>query len=105
MTMKDYAEKVSYESVYGSPKSGSLNAVKETPLTRLSGAVERLHKAEAMASNLAGKLVGEQMTGEGGETTAPVGPGMLGAFEELANVIIHAANNITSDLARIERRI
>lgn len=86
---------------------GQLNAVKETPLTRLSFAVDRLRKANAAVADAATILVGEQMTGGPANqmARAPVGSGMLGSIEELADSVTDIASDIVSNISRIQSRL
>ncbi|HET6409116.1 MAG TPA: hypothetical protein VFG14_14605 [Chthoniobacteraceae bacterium] len=106
--MNDYSQDIN--SIYGQAKlagAASLNAVKETPLTRLQYAVERLRKSDAIVSEAANRLVGErgpEINGTG-QARAPVGSGFLGHIEELADNVSDLANSILDNIQRIERRL
>jgi hypothetical protein len=80
--------------------------VRETPFSRLSGAVDRLHKVASQMSNAADALCGEQVTGEGlRKAKAPVGGGFFGGIEELADQIDDMAADIGKYASRIQSRI
>ena len=105
-----YADKMAYADQYymevtGTAKS-ALNAVKETPLSRLSYAVEKLRKADAVVGETASRLVGERGPEPGDQAArAPVGSGFLGNIEELADSVSDLAGNILENIQRVERRI
>lgn len=83
----------------------SIKAVKETPFSRLQGAVERLRKSDAYISSVTAKLVGEQVSVEGRLDRGPVGSGLLGSIEELANNIADLADSLQASADRIESRL
>jgi hypothetical protein len=86
--------------------TGSLNAVKETPYSRLAGAVERLRKAGSVVGSVAGKLCGDQPEeARDRHTRGPIGGGMLGSIEELADSISDMADDIAEAATRIDRRL
>ena len=79
---------------------------RETPFSRLTGAVDRLRKVSEISSMLSVKLVGEEPPEATNREALPiVGAGMLGSVEDAANDIIRLAERITDNLARVERRI
>lgn len=80
---------------------------KETPLTRLQYAVERLRKSDALVSEAANQLVGERgpEVNAAGQARAPVGSGFLGNIEELADEVTDLAANIMAHIQRVERRL
>lgn len=98
------------EQAYAQAKmagSANLSTVKETPLTRLQYAVERLRKSDAVVSEAANRLVGErgpEINGAG-QVRAPNGSGFLGNIEELADNVTDLASNIMDNIQRIERRL
>lgn len=84
---------------------GTLKTEKETPFSRLHGAVERLRKSDVYISSVTAKLVGEKLAGEGRTDRVPVGSGILGGIEELANEIADLADSIQASAERIESRL
>lgn len=93
---------VDYQSrAYQVPK-----IVKETPLSRLSGAVDHLRSATSKMSTAATTLCGEQIRGEApGKPRAPVGTGVFGSIEELADAVDDLAADIDDYAHRINGRL
>ena len=96
-------------SLSGSQVGGQFSQIgqtKETPVTRLSGALERLHKAEAQVASVTAKLVGEPaVDGACREASKPIGSGIFGNIEEMADGVAALAADIIDHATRIERRL
>lgn len=86
-------------------QGGNVGIVKETPFSRLGGAVERLRKAHAHVVGVAGKLCGENPPEATTTGQRVSGSGMFGGIEELADSIIDMAGEIIDHAERINRRI
>jgi len=83
-----------------------LSVVKETALSRLANAVELLRKAEGLVSETSTRLVGASGPEGGAEALrGPIGSGIFGSVEELADNVTELASSIVSSIQRVERRL
>lgn len=87
-------------------QQGMAAPIKETPISRLSDALGRLGKAEAQVASVTAKLVGDPSTNEGcREVSKPIGSGIFGSIEEMADGVAALAADIIDHASRIERRL
>jgi hypothetical protein len=82
-----------------------LKAVRETPFTRLGSALALLTKAQDAVGSVVTNLVGEQMVGAGTPPVSPVGSGLLGSIEEMAEEVSRRAHDILEQAQRLQSRL
>lgn len=82
----------------------NVQAVKDTPVTRLSAAVERLLKAEGYVSEVASKLCGQDSSLEANAKTDRL-PGVLGDIDGLSDDVASIASRIIEHVQRIQARL
>lgn len=78
---------------------------RQTCITRLSSALDRLRKADGYVSEFASKLVGEG-PGEGSiNKCVPAGGGLLGFVDEMAVEVDRLADSIVAQIERMNSMV